>query len=406
MECIDWRRFAYGQTSADSSSSLPDSAHALKPETTKEEQNKTEAENTPQTAASPNAPSEAKDQKGPAGPAEHMAQCTDIPEPASPTEAPSSGLQPHASAVVAASVGDDGAAEPVTPPVRLASLHDSGGGRSSGWLSFGSSSISSSSGKLSGSSRSRGSHGSSTSSSSKSTSKTSSSSSGGKQHRSVASVSAAPASGESTQKRRKLLRGGVAACGYTSSESDSAAAATGGGARTSSGGGRSVGLSSKNNSNKGSSSSSSSGSEATDSDEESLDALQLCLQESEAMTDLLVNELGGPTPEGRGLVRQQIAAGRCHCSASFSIPPSLQQHSGAGWERLKDYQKCGVHWLVSMHKANRNGILADEMGLVSFFPSTPFFPYLSVIPTNKHRRYKLVFFFLFSLTATAPYVKP
>lgn len=99
-------------------------------------------------------------------------------------------------------------------------------------------------------------------------------------------------------------------------------------------------------------------------DEEALDALQLCLQESEMMTDALVQELGGPSPEAQAKLRAEIGQGRCRCRESLHSPPGIPQVCAAAWQRLKAYQKCGVHWLLALHKADRNGIVADEMGLV------------------------------------------
>lgn len=342
MECIDWQRFAYGQTS-DNSSSLSKPPHSRSPEDAQREGEAASAE-----SATPAAVRDAKEVGSSSAPAAKDSAPSD-PAPSSAAEAPRSDGRPAAAAAA------DDAAEPATPPSRVASLHDRGGGRS-GWLSFGSSS----GGKHSGASRSRPSHASSGSKSS--SSKISSKSGSSASKRSSSSVASAQEPGETLSKKRKLLKGGVAACGATSSDGESSAAAQQLSAAAGEGrlskGGRSVCRNTKN------SSSSTSEGEPSDSDEESLDALQLCLQESEAMTDLLVEELGGPTEEGKTQVRQQIGEGRCHCRTSLGIPKALQQHCEEVWERLKDYQKCGVHWLVSMHKANRNGILADEMGLV------------------------------------------
>ncbi|CDJ43476.1 SNF2 family helicase, putative [Eimeria tenella] len=353
VECIDWQRFAYGQTS-DNSSSLSKPPHSRSPEDAQREGEAASAE-----SATPAAVRDAKEVGSSSAPAAKDSAPSD-PAPSSAAEAPRSDGRP-----AAADAADD-AAEPATPPSRVASLHDRGGGRS-GWLSFGSSS----GGKHSGASRSRPSHASSGSKSSSSKSSSKSGSSASK--RSSSSVASAQEPGETLSKKRKLLKGGVAACGATSSDGESSAAAQQLSAAAGEGrlskGGRSVCRNTKN------SSSSTSEGEPSDSDEESLDALQLCLQESEAMTDLLVEELGGPTEEGKTQVRQQIGEGRCHCRTSLGIPKALQQHCEEVWERLKDYQKCGVHWLVSMHKANRNGILADEMGLGKTAQTCVFFNY-------------------------------
>nr|AGZ15734.1 helicase [Eimeria maxima] len=360
VECIDWGRFAYGQESTEGSSSLSDSKQTLVPKNTQEK--KAEASDTKQGSASPGAPSEAMEKRTTGPTDQGMVHCTDAAAATSPASVTSAGQQQRPAAVAVS--------EAATPDVRLASLHDRGGGRPSGWLSFGNSS---NNGPFSGSSLSRGSCSSSGGKSSNSKTSTTPAATG-KQQRSPASVSMLPTSGESTQKRRKLLRGGIGALCSTSSDSEggsAAAAGAAGGGTCPSGGARSGARNSKNSS----SSSSSSGSDGSDSDEASLDALQLCLQESEAMTDSLVEELGGPTAEGKQRVRQQIGAGRCHCSTSMGIPQSLQQHCGDGWERLKDYQKCGVHWLASLHKANRNGILADEMGLGKTAQTCVFFNY-------------------------------
>lgn len=341
VECIDWRRFAYGRTSGESAS-LPKVPRARRLEDALQE----EEAAAPANAA---AESEAKTPVAPAATAE-TAGTTGVPAVSAVVGSAActagGGASEGQSDGAAAAAGP----EPITPPVRLASLHDRGGSRS-GWLSFGSSSND----RSSNASRSRTSQSGSTGrASGKSNSKSSGS----------AAKQRAPAPGAPAQqqtepglKRRKLLRGGVAACGAADSDVECISTAQPGAATSS------TRLSSSGRS--ACRSSSSSESEGTDSDEESLDALQLCLQESEAMTDLLVEELGGPTEEGRAQVRGQIGEGRCHCRTSLGIPESLQQHCGEGWERLKDYQKCGVHWLAAMHRANRNGILADEMGLVS-----------------------------------------
>ena len=41
----------------------------------------------------------------------------------------------------------------------------------------------------------------------------------------------------------------------------------------------------------------------------------------------------------------------------------MEQSSGLVGGTLKDYQKIGLSWLLSLHQMNLNGILADEMGL-------------------------------------------
>lgn len=339
MECIDWRSFAYRQSPEDSAS-LPKVPRARTLEDTLQD-------GEPAAAGAADAP------RG-----EATATPSSAPQGADAFSSDYSGSTKPAAASVEAAVIAEGQsssaeliAEPVTPSVRLASLHDKGGGRS-GWLSFGASSNE----KSASASRSRGSHGGRPSKANKSIIK--SSSRGGKQRSAVVSVLSAQPQGIPVVKKRKLLRGGVAACGSLDGDVESAHEAppcTGGSTR----------VSSRGRSPCRSAASSRSESEESDGDEESLDALHLCLQESEAMTTLLVEELGGATEEGRAQVRTQIGDGRCHCRTSLAIPETLLKHCGEGWDRLKDYQKCGVHWLATMHKADRNGILADEMGLVS-----------------------------------------
>lgn len=364
VECIDWRRFAYGRTSGDSAS-LPKvpRAHRLEDALKEGQAAAADSAETTQAAATTSAATESPAEADSVAAAE--AKAVDTPEVVAPARTATDCAAAEISAApMASEIQDATAGYHVTLPVRLASLHDKGGGRS-GWLSFGSSSND----RSSSASRSRTSQsGGNGKNSSKHSSK--SSNSGRKQRISADDI---PAHQQEKRrvKRRKLLRGGITACSAADSDVDSASAAQhpSVGAATSStrlsSSGRSVCESSHSTSE----------SQGTDSDEESLDALQLCLQESEAMTDLLVEELGGPTTEGKAQVRSRIGEGRCHCRASLGIPESLQQHCGEGWERLKDYQKCGVHWLAAMHRANRNGILADEMGLGKTAQTCVFFNY-------------------------------
>lgn len=364
VECIDWRRFAYGRTSGDSAS-LPKvpRAHRLEDALKEGQAAAADSTETAQAAATASAAPKVPTQANSAAAAE--AKALDSAKAVAPPSTATDNAAAEASAVCATSEVQDAASSyHVTLPVRLASLHDKGGGRS-GWLSFGSDS----NGRSSSASRSRASHsGGGGKNSSKNSGKSSNS---GRKQRISADEVPAHQQEKPRVKRRKLLRGGIAACNAADSDVDSATVAQhpSVGAATSStrlsSSGRSVCESSH----------SSSESEGTDSDEESLDALQLCLQESEAMTDLLVEELGGPTSEGKAQVRSQIGEGRCHCRASLGIRESLQQHCGEGWDRLKDYQRCGVHWLAAMHRANRNGILADEMGLGKTAQTCVFFNY-------------------------------
>ncbi|KAL8271030.1 hypothetical protein Esti_005015 [Eimeria stiedai] len=370
VECIDWRRFAYGRSSGDSAS-LPKVPRARRLEDTV-----CEGEGSPvQAGGGPSSPAQkgggeswgatappgaAADAQaaGTAAAAQKDSKASNNAAPATPHAEP----QPPEAALAEQAP----ASEPTTlPPVRLASLHDGCRARSSssgsGWLSFGSSSND----RSQSASRVRADKSSSSGKSSTKQSSKSTSSSGGKQQRAAAAAAVQQAAAAPVVKRRKLLRGGVAAC--VSADSDDEAVADSTTAQDALKGGApgilSHGRSKCHREGFQKSSSSESESDGAESDEEALDALQLCLQESEAMTDLLVQELGGATAEGRAQVRREIGEGRCHCRASLGIPADLQQHCGAGWERLKDYQKCGVHWLAAMHRANRNGILADEMGL-------------------------------------------
>ncbi|PHJ17515.1 snf2 family [Cystoisospora suis] len=113
-----------------------------------------------------------------------------------------------------------------------------------------------------------------------------------------------------------------------------------------------------------------------DSDEEdALDALQECFKESEEMTSRLVHALGGKDPSSRADVAKKIGGGRCHPDKSYALPHDLQ-NGQTGVARLKEYQRCGVHWLITLHKANRNGILADEMGLGKTAQTCVFLNYL------------------------------
>ncbi|KAL8433885.1 hypothetical protein ACSSS7_003546 [Eimeria intestinalis] len=375
VECIDWRRFAYGRSSGDSAS-LP-----RVPRARRLEDAICEGEGAPTQAGGRGPPSTAQkeggESRGSSAPqaAEADAQATgtasaaqEDPKASDKEATPHAGPPPQE----ATRAEQAPASEPATlPPVRLASLHDgSRGGSSSssrsGWLSFGSSSND----RSQSASRVKADK---TSSSGKSSSKhisRSTGSSGGKQQRASAAAAAAAevqqAAAAPVVKKRKLLRGGVVACVSTSSDDEAAADSTSA-QDVSKGGGHCITSNGRSKSQREgvqkSSSSSEGESEGAESDEEALDALQLCLQESEAMTDLLVEELGGATAEGRAQVRSEIGEGRCHCRTSLGIPADLQQHCGAVWEKLKDYQKCGVHWLTAMHRANRNGILADEMGL-------------------------------------------
>merc|ERR1712048_1304865 len=41
----------------------------------------------------------------------------------------------------------------------------------------------------------------------------------------------------------------------------------------------------------------------------------------------------------------------------------VEQSKGLVGGTLKDYQKVGLSWLLSLHQMHLNGILADEMGL-------------------------------------------
>ncbi|PFH33121.1 SWI2/SNF2-containing protein [Besnoitia besnoiti] len=117
-------------------------------------------------------------------------------------------------------------------------------------------------------------------------------------------------------------------------------------------------------------------SEESSDEEDALEALHECLQESAEMTARLVNALGGRDAAGRADISAKIGRGRCNADQSFALPADLDRHTMSAVERLKAYQRCGVHWLVTLHEANRNGILADEMGLGKTAQTCVFLNYL------------------------------
>ncbi|CBZ53253.1 putative SNF2 family helicase [Neospora caninum Liverpool] len=119
-----------------------------------------------------------------------------------------------------------------------------------------------------------------------------------------------------------------------------------------------------------------SSSEASSDEEDALEALQECFTESAEMTARLVQALGGSEKHGQADVAEKIGRGRCHPEKSFALPPDLSRHTSSVVERLKEYQQCGVHWLITLHEANRNGILADEMGLGKTAQTCVFLNYL------------------------------
>nr|CEL74711.1 TPA: SNF2 family helicase, putative [Toxoplasma gondii VEG] len=120
---------------------------------------------------------------------------------------------------------------------------------------------------------------------------------------------------------------------------------------------------------------SSSSSESSDEDD-ALEALQDCLRESTEMTSRLVQALGGAESGTQRDVAEKIGRGRCHPEKSFALPADLREHTSSVADRLKEYQQCGVHWLLTLHESNRNGILADEMGLGKTAQTCVFLNYL------------------------------
>ncbi|KEP59830.1 UNVERIFIED_CONTAM: SWI2/SNF2-containing protein [Hammondia hammondi] len=155
---------------------------------------------------------------------------------------------------------------------------------------------------------------------------------------------------------------------------------------------------------------SSSSSESSDEDD-ALEALQDCLRESTEMTSRLVHALGGAESRTQHDVAAKIGRGRCHVEKSFALPADLREHTSSVADRLKEYQQCGVHWLLTLHESNRNGILADEMGLGKTAQTCVFLNYLYqsgrlASPTIIAAPASLLDNWMHELEAWAPYLAP
>lgn len=101
-------------------------------------------------------------------------------------------------------------------------------------------------------------------------------------------------------------------------------------------------------------------------DEESskrLKALYECLNASKDMVEKLINNFSSNT-EQKDIIESKIYNGRSFFCETFKFKPLINYDKDT-FSLLKEYQKAGIHWLLTLHEENRNGILADEMGLVS-----------------------------------------
>ncbi|KAF8819151.1 SWI2/SNF2-containing protein [Cardiosporidium cionae] len=111
-------------------------------------------------------------------------------------------------------------------------------------------------------------------------------------------------------------------------------------------------------------------------DEAAFFELQDCFDVSEVMSEKIVSTLGGQDSHSLSILRNSISNGRCNAHRSYNLPMDLHENSCQTDCRLKEYQKCGVHWLLTLHNADRNGILADEMGLGKTAQTLVFLNYL------------------------------